>query len=100
VTRVTNLLEGVPGSAPGKPAAGRTLGESLDDQSLEMQVRLALSLKRGLKGSDLTVQVYRLAVTLGGEVASPEQRELALATTRDTAAVGSVVDQIHVRGTS
>lgn len=94
VTRVVNQIRVVAGPAP---APGRTLGESLEDQTLEMRVRLALSLNRELRGSDITVQAYRREVTLGGEVGSHAQREQALQTARDTAAVAGVVDRIQVR---
>jgi osmotically-inducible protein OsmY len=79
------------------PVSGRTLGESLDDETLEIRVRLALSLNRELRSLDLTVQAYRREVTLGGEVGSQAQRELALETARDTTAVAGVVDRIRVR---
>ena len=78
-------------------APGRTLGESLEDQTLEMRVRLALSLNRELRGSDITVLAYRREVTLGGEVGNHAQREQALQTARDTASVAGVVDRVHVR---
>lgn len=96
VTRVVNQLDAAQGAAP--LPTGRSLGESVDDDALETQVKLALSLNKELRGSDLTVQVYRREVTLGGEVASPTQRQLALQNARDTASVTSVVDHIQVRG--
>jgi len=100
VTRVVNQVQVIPGlTAP--PEADRTLGETLDDHALEMKVRIALSLNKALKGSDLTVNAYRRQVTLGGAVATDAQRELALQTARDTAPSESrVVDQIVVRGAS
>jgi osmotically-inducible protein OsmY len=98
VIRVVSQLGGTSGAPAAAPAAERTLGESFDDHSLEMQVRLALSLNQNLKGSDLTVQAYRKQVTLGGDVASPAQRELALQIARDTASVGGVLDRIQVGG--
>ena len=97
VTRVLSQLAGTSGT-PAPAAAVRTLGESFDDHSLEMQVRLALSLNQNLKGSDLTVQAYRRQVTLGGDVASPAQHELALQIARDTASVDGVLDSIRVGG--
>jgi len=96
VTRVLSQLGGTSGTPPTAPLAARTLGESFDDHSLAMQVKLALSLNQNLKGSDLTVQAHRRQVTLGGEVASPAQRELALQIARDTVSVGGVLDHIRV----
>jgi osmotically-inducible protein OsmY len=98
VVRVVNQLEATSGAGPAaQAAAGRTLGESLDDHSLEVRVRLALSLNRELKGSDLAVQAYRREVTLVGEVVSPAQHEAALRTARETDSVQGVIDRIQVR---
>jgi len=77
---------------------GRSLGESLDDKKIEMQVRLAFSLRRELKGTDLAVSAYRREVTLSGEVSSEEQRRLAAEVAQQTAGVASVTDRIRVRG--
>ena len=98
VSRVVNQIQVTPGTAPAALPAGRSLGESVDDHALEMQVKLALSLRRELKGTDLSVKAYRREVTLSGEVASQAQRELALETTRDTGSVDAVVDRIQARG--
>lgn len=97
VSRVVNQLQVTPGAAPATLPAGRTLGESVDDHSLQMQVKLALSLRRELKGTDLSVKAYDREVTLSGEVATQAQRELALETARDTGSVGAVVDRIQVQ---
>ncbi len=94
VARVVNQIQV---SAAQAPAPGRTLGETLEDQTVETRVGLALSLDRELRGSDITVQAYRREVTLGGEVGSQAQRERAVQTARDTASVAGVVDQIRVR---
>jgi osmotically-inducible protein OsmY len=84
--------------AAGPAAApGRTLGETLEDQTVEARVRLALSLNRELRGTDVTVQAYRRQVTLGGEVGTDAQREQALQTARDTVSVAGVVNRIQVR---
>jgi osmotically-inducible protein OsmY len=84
--------------APAPRADGRTLGESLDDRSLEVQVRLAFSLNRDLKGADVEVRSFRRQLTLAGEVASEAQRALALETARETAGVETVRSELRVRG--
>jgi len=94
VTRVVNQIQV---SAAQAPAPGRTLGETLEDQTVETRVALALSLDRELRGSDITVKAYRREVTLGGEVGSQAQRERAVQTARDTTSVAGVMDQIRVR---
>ena len=52
VVRVLNQIQATPGAAP-RSSTERTLGESLDERTLQMQVKLALSLNRELQGSDL-----------------------------------------------
>lgn len=79
-------------------ADGRTLGESLDDRSLEVQVRLAFSLNRDLKGADIQVRSFRRQLTLTGEVGSEAHRALALETARETAGVEAVRSELRVRG--
>jgi hyperosmotically inducible periplasmic protein len=94
VTRVVNQIQ-----AGGRAAAssGRSLGERFDDEKIEVGVRLALSLNRELRGTDVTVQSYRGEVTLGGEVSTEAQHQQALQTARDTASVTKVVDHVRVR---
>ena len=97
VAGVLNQIQANPGAVP-LPVDERTLGQSLDERTLQMQVKLALSLNRDLKGSDIQVGVDRREVTLSGDVATPAQRDRALGTARDTSSVGSVVDRLRVRG--
>jgi hyperosmotically inducible protein len=65
-----------------------------------MQVRLALSLNRDLKGSNIKVDVNRREVTLSGEAETRAQGDRALEIARDTGSVTSVIDRIHLRGLS
>ncbi len=77
--------------------AERTVGESLDDHALEVQVRLAFSLNRELEGADIEVHSFKRRVTLSGEVAREAQRRLAVAVAKETPSVDGVVDEIRVR---
>lgn len=97
VRQVVDQLQVDPSLGPPSDT-DRTLGESLDDQKLQVEVKLAMSLNRGLDGADLTVQAYRRVVTLGGEVQDPAQKELALRVAREVPSVTNVVDQVRVRG--
>jgi hyperosmotically inducible periplasmic protein len=96
VKQVVNHLQVSAKAAATETSPGRSLGESLDDGTLEVQARLALSLRKELQGTDITVKVFRKELTLGGEVVSAEQRTVALATARDVAGVENVVDRIRL----
>jgi hyperosmotically inducible protein len=77
---------------------GRSLGEALADRTAEVQARLAFSLNRELKGSELEAQAFRGQLTLGGVVDSPAQRRVALDVARQIPDVGDVVDAMRLRG--
>src|SRR5262245_36014553 len=85
-----DLRDKAPAAQPARPE--RTLSESVDDHALEVQVRLALSLNRDLKGSAIKVTAFRRGVTLSGHVSRASQRQLALEIARDTPGVGEVTD--------
>jgi hyperosmotically inducible periplasmic protein len=79
-------------------APGRSIGESLDDQALEVSVKLALSLRKELSGADISVRSFRRRVTLSGEVANAAQRELAATVVAGTSGVSSVDNTLRLRG--
>jgi hyperosmotically inducible protein len=98
VRQVVNHLqigESPPASAQSDE---RTLGETLDDRTLEVRVRLALSLNRDLDGTDITVAVFRKKVTLSGEVATIAQKQAAVRLVRETAGVAEAIDHLRVQG--
>lgn len=82
-------------SRPEPTPAERTLSESFDDHALEVRVKLALSLNRELKGSDIKVKAFRRGVTLSGRVSRASQRAAALEIARDTPGVAEVTDAIE-----
>ncbi len=99
VPDVKEVANGLEVAAVGPPkAVGRSLGESLDDRALEVRVKLALSLRRELSGTDISVRAFRKRVTLTGEVGSREQRSLAALVVGETAGVESVEDSLRLRG--
>jgi osmotically-inducible protein OsmY len=97
VRQVRNEISLDAGSSP-RADSERSLGESFDDKALEVQVRLAFSLRRELKATDIDVTAYRREVTLSGEVPNEEQRRLALEVAGQTAGVAAVVDHIGIQG--
>jgi hyperosmotically inducible protein len=96
VRQVVNHLRVKGGGEAEAPRPDRTLSETLDDQALEVQVRLALSLNKDLKGSDLTVDAFKKAVTLSGRARSDRQKALAEQVARDTAGVSGVTNNVRV----
>jgi osmotically-inducible protein OsmY len=98
VVQVVNHLQVVAGTAAAPGPEARTVGESLDDRSLEVEVRFALSLRRELGGTDITVSVFRRQVTLSGQVARGAERNVAVEAARAVPGVSGVTDNIKVRG--
>jgi osmotically-inducible protein OsmY len=100
VERVANKIGVGPSPPPpgGADARERSFGQTLSDEALEMQVRLALSLNRNLKGTHIAVRAFKREVELSGEVSSEDQRKLAVEIVRETEGVAAVRDAISVRG--
>lgn len=99
VRRIVNRLRVSPGAA-APDANERTLGESFDDHTLEVQVRLALSLHRELEGTGIRVKAFRRDVTLSGETGTAAQQRLAEQIARETAGVEQVKNEIRLRPSS
>jgi hyperosmotically inducible protein len=97
VRQVVNHLR-VSGLTTPTPSEERTLGESLDDRTVALRVKLAFSLDRSLAGAPIDVAVFRRVVTLSGQVGAAAQAEAALRIAQETAGVASVVDLLSVRG--
>jgi osmotically-inducible protein OsmY len=97
VDRVENGLVIDPRLEP-PPRVERSFGEALDDRTLAVRVDLAFALNRRLEGVDIDVSAYRGELSLSGEVAQAEQRDLAVAIARDTPGVTGVTDRLRVAG--
>jgi hyperosmotically inducible protein len=90
VKKVTNELR-VDTSVKAGPNADRTIGARLDDETLEVQVKLALTLKKELENSSIHVAVLEKVVTLSGQ-ATAAQKAAAMKTAEETPGVVSVTD--------
>jgi osmotically-inducible protein OsmY len=97
VRQVVNHLH-VTGGPVESPRAERTLTETVDDQALAVQVRLALSLNKELKGTDVKVDAFKREVTLSGEAPTAALKALAVQIAKDTPGVSGVTDRIHNMG--
>ena len=98
VKQVVNHLRVVSRAGPttATNGDGRTFGEKLDDEALEVQAKLAFSLNRNLKDARIDVEAWKRQLRISGEV-SEEQKKLALATARDIQNVIAVTDRLTVR---
>jgi osmotically-inducible protein OsmY len=97
VRQVVNHLH-VTGGPEEAPSGERTLTETVDDQALAVQVRLALSLNKELKGTNIKVDAFKREVTLSGDVPKAAQKALAVQIAKDTIGVSGVADKIHNTG--
>jgi hyperosmotically inducible periplasmic protein len=97
VSRVDNQIRVNPGLA-ATGAEGRSLGENFDDHALEAKVKMAFSLNRDMKGTDISVSSFRREVTLAGTVGSEAQRKLAVEIAQQTPQVAVVKDTLQVAG--
>jgi hyperosmotically inducible periplasmic protein len=97
VARVDNQLRVDPALASSS-GEGRSFGENFDDHALEAKVKMAYSLSKDMKGSDVKVSAFRREVTLGGTVVSEAQRQAALQIAQQTPQVSAVKDALAVAG--
>jgi osmotically-inducible protein OsmY len=95
VAQVRNDLRVNPALPAAPSGADRTLGENFDDRALEAKVRLAFSLNKDLKGTDIGVKSYRREVTLSGAVPGETQKRLAVQLARETPDVLAVRDELN-----
>jgi len=95
VARVDNQVR-VGGALAAPSGEARSLGESFDDHTLEAKVKLAYSLNKDMKGSDVSVAAFRREVTLTGTVTSDAQRQLAVQIAQQTPQVAAVKDSLQV----
>jgi len=76
----------------------RSIGERLDDEALEVQLRLAFSLDRNLRDSRIEVESHKKELRLSGTLRSAAEKRLALQTAGDVAGVRNVIDRLVLAG--
>jgi hyperosmotically inducible protein len=99
VARVDNQIRVNAGLA-SSGGEGRSFGENFDDHALEAKVKMAFSLNRDMKGTDVSVSSFRREVTLSGTVASEAQKKLAVEIAQQIPQVATVKDTLQVGGTA
>lgn len=98
VTEVENGLRLGPDGGDAPDDAEKSFSDAVHDAGLTASIKLSLAFGRGVKASHITVDTDRGTVTLGGEVDSEAERQLAARIARDTEGVKHVVNRIQVRG--
>jgi osmotically-inducible protein OsmY len=74
----------------------RTLGEKLDDLTVEASVKTALTLNENIRARRINVKCFRGAVTLDGSVYSVAESELAAKIADDVEGVASVDNRLKL----
>ncbi len=96
VRQVVDHLRVTGAQARAETGGGRTLGERVDDEALEVKARLALSLRKELQGTHVEVAAQRRALTVSGQVQSEAQRALVLGVLRELPNAAGVADRLQV----
>jgi hypothetical protein len=91
VRQVVNFLE-IDQAAGGKTAGvdGRSIGERVDDEALELKIRAAFKLDKDLAGAGFEVTSMRRVVQLSSNTATGAQKKRALDVARSVDGVASV----------
>jgi hyperosmotically inducible periplasmic protein len=90
VRQVVNFLE-VDATAGRKAESdGRSIGEKLDDEALELKVRAAFRLDKTLAEAGFEVKVLRRAIQLSSSAATADQKKRALEVARSVEGVAKV----------
>ncbi len=93
VRQVVNFLEIEAGSGT-KPSASydRSIGERVDDETLELKIRAAFQLDKDLENAGFEVKAMRRVVHLSSTIATAEQKARAVSIARSIDGVASVED--------
>jgi len=100
VTKVNNNLVVSRALTLKEEAPERTLGELMDDLTIQASIKTALMLNENVNTGGLNISSDRGKVTLTGTVASPAEAELAQKIAEDVEGVTSVELRLDVEGKS
>jgi hyperosmotically inducible protein len=81
----------------GSERPAETIGEIIDDASITAQVKLALATHRSTSALRTTTETRDGVVTLSGEAANQEEKDLVSKLTRDIKGVKSVKNNMTVK---
>jgi hyperosmotically inducible protein len=76
----------------------RSLGRTAEDDAITVKVKAALIADKTVKAHEIDVDTNRGVVTLRGKVASPAERDQAIAIANRTKGVFEVRDELMVMG--
>jgi hyperosmotically inducible protein len=95
VRQVVNFLEIDPGLSQARTEAvdDRSIGERVDDEALELRIRAAFRLDKGLSNAGFEVKAVRRVVHLSSTIATAEQKARAVSIARSVDGVASVEDR-------
>lgn len=87
VRQVVNFLQVDTGAVAAGDADGRSIGEKVDDEALELKVRAAFKLDRELVDAGFSVTSMRKALVLTSATATSAQKKRALVVARSVEGV-------------
>lgn len=87
VRQVVNFLEIDKGVVAADGGDGRSIGEKVDDEALELKVRAAFKLDRELVDAGFSVTSMRKALVITSATATPAQKKRALVVARSVEGV-------------
>ena len=85
------------GTPPGGTDAGRTVGQVVDDATINAKVKIALLQAPDVKGTDVNVDTVNGTVTLKGAVESQAQVDRAVQIARAAEGVKAVSNQLTLK---
>jgi hyperosmotically inducible protein len=90
VRQVVNFIEIDPAAGRKAEGDGRTIGEKVDDEALELKVRAAFKLDKALANAGFEVKAMRKVIHLSSPAANADQKKRALEVAKSVEGVTNV----------